>query len=1174
MSFPADTGTRKTRGKSPLRALSPSRLLDALSSTPKAFARGSERSTTICRKLDFDEPTTPTSRSSSTFLRAHNELKSNLQKAFVAQYAIDSTTCVILQSIGAKIEQSDLQAHITILQHYVWANQENDPHALLEKALNHYTENIRALLERAPDKLRQPFQKLLKELASALFLHGHSYKGLMCLKDLLIFFGSDLDIECAYQKWCVLLNEWECLDNFYKEFFTRDRFVEHTKFAEICQLIRVFNCKPEKREESMYKLYDFLNEHKGEKTFANYELQALINSCLANAYKLSLNKDGMKAKDGMYHLEQMLHYSEVIVKNTAANLFPERHKHEYPALDLKNKDAGQILKTSSRIAEHFNYMHQYVLEMFKIGQTREACGNSLRAWVAAVRLGSHQIIVRMTSLLFWIRFASFYDSHSRDNMRTMLRLLYDDSPQPPKPYAEGDLKANDATLMGALSDTFNQLVINEDESSHPSIHLYDGDCQCVNCRICGVQPSYRVEWELINFAYSGFPVIDGCISQLHKIFDSCRAEMAVDQKLLLGTFAKPRPPVLMSILWATVMVQWLRHNDGYQHPRASDEDIEEVVAYTEKIAKYAQTTLYVDLLALRQATRPRPPPLAFDWLEAEESNRTGILTRCFTPRVRAAPKMSSKDKEAVLQKARQDFRAFSHLMHRDWRLPVCSLIARLSTNPWETAMMAAEMGLLATRQAARTLEQDVGEIFIDVARFEAAVKNVPEDMTLFQLLLNDSGDLIVVKMHRDRKPIIVPLALKKKVDKFLEEMAVILKENDSTGNLAKLTTDSKFFWKERRRVDELLMKFCDKMQDEIIGRFAMLFRPSASLGRHGQNAAKCIQSMTEMKLGDETRAGLPSHMAAELVSLFATSYERGDAGEEFDAQWRPLLKTMLALVNLPATTASTISRSNDDFYPKLVAAKKDTAQDHPRYTMLVISPELSVLPWESMPIFNDAYVGRVGSVHQFLRIFGNKAISVPCSIDPTRGAYICDPDNNLTETKKRMGDHMAKFGWKGTIGQVPGLDDFKQMLSGNDIYVYIGHGSGSKYFGRTLVRKSGCTAVSLLMGCSSVAITPEGRGLDGRSAIFDYIIGSCPCLVGCLWMVTDGEIDRYLIDLSNYMFDAKEKKGMTKKGQGLRMLMDGMAFARSRCKLRYLTGASVVSYGLPVVTMPEECLSK
>lgn len=49
------------------------------------------------------------------------------------------------------------------------------------------------------------------------------------------------------------------------------------------------------------------------------------------------------------------------------------------------------------------------------------------------------------------------------------------------------------------------------------------------------------------------------------------------------------------------------------------------------------------------------------------------------------------------------------------------------------------------------------------------------------------------------------------------------------------------------------------------------------------------------------------------------------------------------------------------------------------------------------------------------------------------------------------------------------------------------------------------------MGCSSVRIKDEGRGFDGEAVVHDYIIAGAPSVIGCLWMVSDGELDKFLI---------------------------------------------------------------
>lgn len=85
------------------------------------------------------------------------------------------------------------------------------------------------------------------------------------------------------------------------------------------------------------------------------------------------------------------------------------------------------------------------------------------------------------------------------------------------------------------------------------------------------------------------------------------------------------------------------------------------------------------------------------------------------------------------------------------------------------------------------------------------------------------------------------------------------------------------------------------------------------------------------------------------------------------------------------------------------------------------------------------------------------------------------------------------------------------LHSKNDTFRYIGHGSGSRYFHSSTIKRTLCKAVTVLMGCSSVRIEDEGRGFDGKSAVNDYAVAGSPCTIGCLWMVTDGEIDKFFI---------------------------------------------------------------
>ncbi|KAG8465051.1 hypothetical protein KFE25_012414 [Diacronema lutheri] len=68
-----------------------------------------------------------------------------------------------------------------------------------------------------------------------------------------------------------------------------------------------------------------------------------------------------------------------------------------------------------------------------------------------------------------------------------------------------------------------------------------------------------------------------------------------------------------------------------------------------------------------------------------------------------------------------------------------------------------------------------------------------------------------------------------------------------------------------------------------------------------------------------------------------------------------------------------------------------------------------------------------------------------------------------------------------------------------------------------------------------------------------YLLGGSPSVVGTLWDVTDGDIDRFCAAL---LAECAAEGGVP--------LLPALARARAACKMVRLVGAAVVSYGLPM----------
>ncbi|VDP40166.1 unnamed protein product, partial [Soboliphyme baturini] len=136
--------------------------------------------------------------------------------------------------------------------------------------------------------------------------------------------------------------------------------------------------------------------------------------------------------------------------------------------------------------------------------------------------------------------------------------------------------------------------------------------------------------------------------------------------------------------------------------------------------------------------------------------------------------------------------------------------------------------------------------------------------------------------------------------------------------------------------------------------------------------------------------------------------------------------------------------------------------------------------------------------------------------------------------------------------------------------VYCGHGGGSKYIKTSDCRRDDCKASVLLMGCSSALTYRPGNRYETLGTCAYYQIAKSPNVVGTLWDVTDKEMNRYLEALLTIWLGFRNPN---REQQDYRCanisdhsdsLLQALAYARNYCKLPFLTGAAIVSYGLPL----------
>ncbi|KAK5723968.1 separin protein [Elasticomyces elasticus] len=217
--------------------------------------------------------------------------------------------------------------------------------------------------------------------------------------------------------------------------------------------------------------------------------------------------------------------------------------------------------------------------------------------------------------------------------------------------------------------------------------------------------------------------------------------------------------------------------------------------------------------------------------------------------------------------------------------------------------------------------------------------------------------------------------------------------------------------------------------------------------------------------------------------------------------------------------------------------------------------------------------------------------------------------------------------WRSVVRQEPEEDEFRTALTESSMLLYFGHGGGSQYIRpRTIRRLDKCSEVVWLMGCSSGAVTEYGE-LEPSAVPFAYLMAGgsgdavpesttevtpakkCMAVVATLWDVTDKDIDRFSLAMGEawglWPSSAASKlpaktprkreklfvapttpqiapktpkrsktpapaaktpaRSQSRVGDDRKCsLVEAVAKSRDACYLRYLNGAAVVVYGVPV----------
>ncbi|VDM16343.1 unnamed protein product [Hydatigera taeniaeformis] len=240
-----------------------------------------------------------------------------------------------------------------------------------------------------------------------------------------------------------------------------------------------------------------------------------------------------------------------------------------------------------------------------------------------------------------------------------------------------------------------------------------------------------------------------------------------------------------------------------------------------------------------------------------------------------------------------------------------------------------------------------------------------------------------------------------------------------------------------------------------------------------------------------------------------------------------------------------------------------------RSCVLVLDRQLTLLPWEWI-IWGQwdegetkCYVPGVCRNFSISLVVGhlNLTKSHVAEFDPHSAFYVVNPEANLSHTETTFKDYFDQNfpKWDGILGRPPQAQEVLRGFTQRDLFVYLGHGNGSKCLMSAFDEGQNAKAVALIIGCSSGRPRLEGRH-EAYASVFNHLITGAPTAVSLLWDVTDKDIDRFTQKFIDNWILRRDEDDTTSSSMTWKIFR-----ATKACKLQSLVGKSVVVYGIPAV---------
>ncbi|KAF8708110.1 Peptidase family C50, partial [Rhizoctonia solani] len=485
------------------------------------------------------------------------------------------------------------------------------------------------------------------------------------------------------------------------------------------------------------------------------------------------------------------------------------------------------------------------------------------------------------------------------------------------------------------------------------------------------------------------------------------------------------------------------------------------------------------------------------------------------------------------------------------------------------------------------------------ASMSQQINLLPKHWTVVTINVTDDKTALIVSRQRpDHQPVIFCLPLDRRgregddeeqfsYDDAVEELTSIIETSDRIthegvnieGNKQAIAD----WWSERTALDQRMRELLENIEFCWLGIFkTALAVPNV----HSADTLSLLRGRLDKAFkrngigGDKTSAR--PKLDKSLLDCFSSISPKCRDEELEDLAYfildlYQLHGISIALSDVDIDTLVVDLRNALEEHALKTVPRPTQIEDH--HMFLVLDKSAQRIPWESIPVLRGRSVSRIPSISflvdriQLARHRQGLPFASPDSkpgtqqldritIDPKRVRYVLNPKGDLKHTEKQFGPWLKRMtkevGWSGTIGRVPTEEEMARSLSGSDLFIYFGHGGGEQFIRSQKIRHLSKCSTAMLWGCSSGAMREMGD-FDPIGTPYHYMLAGCPTLVATLWDVTDRECDRFAQSVfTSLKLDSVGKTSKTKTS-----VIQAVASAREVCKLKYLTGAAPVVYGIP-----------